>query len=517
MSAHTFDPTILRAYDIRGLVDDTLTEADARALGQSFATWLKNENRPQTVAVGYDGRLHSPRLAEALCDGLQRAGAEVTLIGLCPTPQLYYAVKALETAGGIMVTGSHNPPEYNGFKLMLADRPFYGEDILNLGKIAASGALATGAGSRKEQNIDQRYVARLLEGLRFGDRALNVAWDAGNGAAGPAMTALSQQLPGKHTLLFADVDGTFPNHHPDPTVPKNLKDLIATVASGKCDLGIAFDGDGDRLGVIDGEGEILWGDQLLILYADALLKETPGATIIADVKASQVLFDEITRRGGKALMWKTGHSLIKAKMNETGALLAGEMSGHLFFKDRYYGFDDALYAAVRLLEILSQRQQSLADFRKSLPQVLNTPELRIPCSEERKFAVIDELKVIIAAEGADVSLVDGLRVKTPQGWWLLRASNTQDVLVARAEAANDNDLEDPCRRARPPRHRGRHLSGQPGTPGRVCRAAAAVSPRVLQTGAICRPAPFGLLPEPSLPRRPHALLRFSAGRVALQR
>jgi phosphomannomutase len=446
MASHRFDPTILRAYDIRGLVDDTLTEQDALALGKAFATWLNREGRPKTVAIGFDGRLHSPRLAGALSRGLQQVGATVTEIGLCPTPQLYYAVKSLGMEAGVMVTGSHNPPEYNGFKMMLQDRPFYGDDIQELGAIAVKNDLVPSVGSSQTVNIHDAYVARLQEGATFGAKKLKVAWDAGNGSAGPAMAALTAKLPGTHILLNENVDGTFPAHHPDPTVPKNLAQLMDVVKKEQCDLGIAFDGDGDRIGVIDSSGQILWGDQLLVLYADALLKETPGATVIADVKASQVLFDEIARLGGKPVMWKTGHSLIKAKMAETGALLAGEMSGHLFFKDRYYGFDDALYAAVRLLEVLSQQQDSLATFRDNLPTAVNTPEIRIPCSEERKFEIIEELRGVIANDtagvvGTDVSLVDGLRVRTAQGWWLLRASNTQDVLVARVESANDNDLE----------------------------------------------------------------------------
>jgi phosphomannomutase len=283
------------------------------------------------------------------------------------------------------------------------------------------------------------YVDRLVQDYR-GARPLTVAWDAGNGAAGEAMVRLAAKLPGRHHLLYETIDGNFPNHHPDPTVPKNLADLQAKVAEVKADLGIAFDGDGDRIGVVDSEGHILWGDQLMVLFAREVLADRPGATVIADVKASQVLFDEITAAGGRPLMWRTGHSLIKAKMAETGSPLAGEMSGHIFFADRYYGYDDALYAAVRILGIASRGPQSLAKMRDGLPSVINTPELRFPCSDVRKFAVVEEVARRLAQAGAKVSDVDGVRVSTADGWWLLRASNTQDVLVARCESKTDAGL-----------------------------------------------------------------------------
>ncbi len=283
------------------------------------------------------------------------------------------------------------------------------------------------------------YIDRLFEDFRPG-RELTVAWDAGNGAAGEAMAALVARLPGRHFLLYEEIDGSFPNHHPDPTVPENLRQLQDTVRAEGCDLGIAFDGDGDRIGVVDGGGEILWADQIMVLLAADVLAERPGATIIADVKASQVLFDEIARMGGTPLMWQTGHSLIKAKMKETGSPLAGEMSGHIFFADRYYGFDDALYAAVRLLSILGQSEETLADVRARLPAAVNTPEIRFDCAEHRKKAVIEEVKARLRAEGAEVNDIDGARVSTPDGWWLLRASNTQAVLVARCEAADEAGL-----------------------------------------------------------------------------
>jgi phosphomannomutase len=442
MSArHRFDPSVLREYDIRGVVGSTLAPADATAVGRAFGTVLL-EAGAGTVAVGYDGRLSSPELEAALVEGLRAAGIEVWRVGLGPTPMLYFATTVLGAGGGVMVTGSHNPPTHNGFKMMLGKRSFLGADIKRLGEIAAGGAYGSkGArGASIEKPVLDRYVERLRQDYR-GDRALTVVWDAGNGAAGEAMTRLSRELPGNHTLLNEKIDGSFPAHHPDPTEPKNLRQLQAAVAAEKADLGIAFDGDGDRIGVVDGKGRILWGDQLMILLARDLLAEQPGSTVIADVKASQALFDEVARAGGKPLMWRTGHSLIKSKMAETGAPLAGEMSGHIFFADRYYGYDDALYAAVRLLSLLARSRQSLTEMRDGLPHLVNTPELRFPSTDERKFAVVAEVKARLAQAGAQVSDIDGVRVTTPDGWWLLRASNTQAVLVVRCEAKDEAGLE----------------------------------------------------------------------------
>ena len=436
MTSHTFHPTVLREYDIRGIMGETLSAADALAVGRSFGSILAADGA-RDVAVGYDGRLTSPELEAALVEGLASTGLEVIRVGQGPTPMLYFAVNHLETGGGIMVTGSHNPPEHNGFKMMRRRQAFFGADIVRLGQIAASGAWLDGpsSGAVRTTEIMGAYVARLLADYD-GDRPQTVAWDAGNAAAGPAMAALTAELPGTHILLNETIDGTFPNHHPDPTEPENLVQLQAAVAEHGCDLGIAFDGDGDRIGVVDGEGEILWADQVLVVLASEVLEEMPGATIIADVKASQVLFDEVARMGGTPLMWKTGHSLIKSKMAETGAPLAGEMSGHIFHADRYYGFDDALYAAVRLLGILSRGKRSLADWRRALPEACNTPEIRIPCPEDRKFGAIEETRARLEAAGAEVNGIDGVRVRTADGWWLLRASNTQAVLVARCEAAD---------------------------------------------------------------------------------
>ena len=439
MTGHCFDSTILREYDIRGTVGENLTVADAMALGRAFGTWLAAKGGKR-VHVGRDGRDSSPSLEGALVDGLVSTGMEVLRVGLGPTPMLYFATVAGKSDAGIMVTGSHNPPHYNGFKFMAFGKAFYGDDILALGKIAAGGAFATGQGTAGDDDVFDAYIARLAADYD-GNRDLAIAWDAGNGAAGPAMKALTAKLPGRHVLLFDDVDATFPNHHPDPTLPENLQDLMATVARDKLDFGIAFDGDGDRIGVVDGKGRILWGDQMMALLARDVVAAKPGATVIADVKASQVLFDEIARIGGTPLMWKTGHSLIKSKMAETGAPLAGEMSGHIFFADRYYGYDDALYAAVRLISYIGRSGKSLAELRDELPNVINTPELRFPCDESRKFPVVQEVKARLAATGAKVDDCDGVRVLTDDGWWLLRASNTQDVLVARCESQSEEGLE----------------------------------------------------------------------------
>ncbi len=442
MPGHRFHPSILREYDIRGIVGETLFEADAEWAGRAFATVLTRQlGRAPVIAVGRDGRLSSPSLESALIAGLMSAGAKMRAIGVGPTPMLYFSVYKLETDGGIMVTGSHNPPTHNGLKLMIGRKPFFGEMIQDLGRMAEAGDVVSGKGGREAVSVLADYVARLASELEDVDLSgLQVGWDAGNGAAGEAMAQLARRIGGHHVVLNEKIDGTFPAHHPDPSDPKNLVQLQETVRKQKLDLGIAFDGDGDRIGAIDSRGRIVWGDQLLSVLARDVLKDKPGGTIIADVKASQVLFDEVAKYGGKPLMWKTGHSLIKVKMAETGSPLAGEMSGHVFFADRYYGYDDALYAAVRLLKAVARNGGDLAALRDRLPSPVNTPELRFACPDERKFAVVAEVRDRLKREGADFDDVDGVRVKTKEGWWLLRASNTQAVLVARAEAHDEAGL-----------------------------------------------------------------------------
>ncbi|MBX9945677.1 MAG: phosphomannomutase/phosphoglucomutase [Reyranella sp.] len=437
--AHKLDPSILREYDIRGIVGGTVHAADARAIGRTFGTLVRRKGGSR-VALGYDGRLSSPELAAACIEGLTSAGVDVTNIGLAATPMLYFSVYHLDADGGIMITGSHNPPDYNGFKMMMGKKSFFGADIQTLGAMAAKADWESGQGRAEKKDILAAYAARLLKDVKPGKK-LKVAWDTGNGAVGVSIRAVVDKLPGEHFVLNEKVDGTFPSHHPDPTVPKNLEQLVAEVRKRGCDLGIAFDGDGDRIGAIDGKGRILWGDQLLVLWSRDVLKTHPGATIIADVKASQVLFDEIAKAGGKPMMFKTGHSLIKSKMAEVGAPLAGEMSGHIFFADIFYGFDDALYCGLRLLNIVANSDQSLADMRDGLPQPVNTPELRFDCPDEAKFRIVDEVKARLLKAGAKLSDIDGVRVSTADGWWLLRASNTQPVLVARCEAADEAGLE----------------------------------------------------------------------------
>ncbi len=435
---HQFHPTSLREYDIRGIIGETLGEDDAYAIGRGFGSIVKRGGGA-TVAVGYDGRESSPRLEAALVKGLNDSGIDAVRVGLGPTPMLYYAEAVLGVDGGIMITGSHNPANYNGFKMALGNKPFYGADIQRLGTMAVSGDWEEGTGTNRDEDIMDRFVERLLQ--NFDGLGFRIAWDAGNGAAGPVVEKLTAKLPGEHHLLFTDVDSSFPNHHPDPTEEKNLVDLRKVVAEKGLDFGIAFDGDGDRIGAVDGQGRIVWGDQLLAILAEPVLKDQPGATIIADVKASQALFDRVAELGGTPLMWKTGHSLVKSKMKETGSPLAGEMSGHIFFAHDYYGYDDALYSAVRLIRAVSQLGGSLTDLKSAMPPMVNTPEMRFQVDETRKFAVIDEVLARLSADGVKVDNTDGARVNTPDGWWLLRASNTQDVLVARAEAKDQEGLD----------------------------------------------------------------------------
>jgi phosphomannomutase len=441
---YQFHSTVLREYDIRGIIGETLGPDDARAIGRGFGTLLRRDLGDDVVplvAVGYDGRVSSPILEHALVEGLTASGCNVRTVGMGATPMLYYAeASAEEVHGGIQITGSHNPANYNGFKMVFRGRPFFGADIQRLGAMAAEGDWLSGAGTVEAVEILHEYVENMLGALAGIDRAalehLTVAWDAGNGAAGPALELLAARLPGTHHLLYTEVDGNFPNHHPDPTA-----DLKAVVAEKSCDFGIAFDGDGDRIGAIDGEGRVIWGDQLLMIYAEDLLGKLPNATIIADVKASRALFDHVEAHGGRALMWKTGHSLIKSKMKEVSSPLAGEMSGHVFFADDYYGFDDALYAGVRLIAASARLGKSVTQLRGEMPAMLNTPELRFQVDESRKFAAIAEVKARMANSPDQVNDTDGVRVTSADGWWLLRASNTQDVLVARAESDTPAGLE----------------------------------------------------------------------------
>jgi phosphomannomutase len=435
------DPTLFREYDMRGVSTQTLTTDAARAIGKAYASEVKAlKPDAKSIAVGYDGRLSSPALEAALVQGMISTGMDVVRIGLGPTPMLYVATVLLKADAGIMVTGSHNPPDHNGFKCLVAGKPFYGADIARVRtRIETENWLTATPGVVREEDVRVPYVDSLVAAYKA-PRGLKVVWDAASGAAGEMLEALCKRLPGEHIMLNTEIDGTFPHHHADPTVPENLVQLIETVRAKGADLGIAFDGDGDRLGVVDGEGVIWWGDQIMQLYAEEILRAQPGATIIADVKASQALFDRVSALGGTPLMWKTGHSLIKAKMAEMGAPLAGEMSGHIFFAD-HYRFDDALYAAVRLVSLLANRKETLVQLRHTLSERINTPEMRIPVEEAKKFAMIENITQHLQAAKAQMSTVDGVRVQTKDGWWLLRASNTQAMVVARCESDSSAGLE----------------------------------------------------------------------------
>ena len=431
--------TIFREYDIRGVADTELLDPDIELLGQAFGTYMRRHSGTK-VALGRDIRLSSPRLAQALARGLVASGCTVTDIGVVPTPVLYYSVFHLQTDGAVMITGSHNPPEFNGFKTVCGSSTIHGEAIQQLRHLIETGDLERGAGSATAADVVTPYVAEVSSQFHF-PRRIRVVLDAGNGCAGPVMHRILKNLNADATEMFFEMDGRFPNHHPDPTVPKNLEALIARVRETKADFGIAFDGDSDRIGAVDNQGSVVYGDQLMIIYAREILTRKPGATFIGEVKCSQLMYDDLAARGGNPIMWKTGHSLIKAKMQETGAALAGEMSGHMFFADRYYGFDDALYAACRLMEIVANSARPLSEHLADLPKTVTTPEIRFDCPDELKFEVVRRAAERLSGRHETVS-VDGVRVLFPQGWGLVRASNTQPVLVMRFEAATPDLLKE---------------------------------------------------------------------------
>ncbi len=434
---YRLSPSILREYDIRGTTGRNLGPDDARAIGRGFGTVVRRSGGKR-VAVGRDGRRSSPMLEAALVEGLTASGVDVLRIGIGPSPMLYHAERYQQVDGGIQVTGSHNPADDNGFKMVLGHRPFFGADIVAMAALVARGDVESGAGGVVEIDLLADYVAHLLPGDAL--PAFRIGWDAGNGAAGPAIERLTRSLPGEHHLLFTEVDGHFPNHHPDPTDAANLADLQALVAAKDLDFGVAFDGDGDRIGAVDGHGRVIAGDQLLSILAESALRSQPGAAIVADVKASATLFDRIAELGGKPVMWKSGHSNIKTMMHEVGAPLAGEMSGHIFFGE-LGGHDDALYAAVQLIRAVGESGRSLGELRDAMPDVVATPELRFAVDEARREAVVEEVLARLAADGAAVDRTDGARVTTADGWWLLRASNTQAMLTARAEARDQAALD----------------------------------------------------------------------------
>jgi phosphomannomutase/phosphoglucomutase len=426
-------PTIFREYDIRGVADVELLHADIEVLGQAFGTYFRR-HAGRRITLARDTRLSSPRLRDALVRGLLAAGCDVTDLGVVPTPLLYYSVFHLKTDGGVMITGSHNPPEFNGFKVVAGESTIHGEQIQEVRRIVETGDFESGEGAIHQADIMTPYVEEIASQFDF-PRRIKVVLDAGNGTAGPAMHRILQRLNVDAEELFFDMDGHFPNHHPDPTVPENLRALLERVRQTGADLGIAFDGDADRIGAVDDQGTVVFGDQLMIVFAREILSRKPGAAFIGEVKCSQLMYDDIARRGGNPIMWKTGHSLIKAKMKETGAELAGEMSGHMFFRDRYYGFDDALYAACRLMEIVSRSGHPLSWQLADLPQTVATPEIRFDCPDELKFEVVRIASAELRARHRIID-VDGVRVLFDQGWGLVRASNTQPVLVMRFEATS---------------------------------------------------------------------------------
>jgi phosphomannomutase/phosphoglucomutase len=432
MSTPSVSPSIFKAYDIRGVVGTTLTAPVVHAIGQALGSLARERGR-DTLVVGRDGRLSGPELAAALANGIRAAGADVVDVGMVATPMTYFAAQHLGTQCSVMVTGSHNPPDYNGLKMVVDGTTLSGDDIQALRTRIEAGAFARGEGSYRTHDIGPAYLGRILDHVRLA-RPLKIAIDCGNGVAGAYAPALFRGLSCTVTEMYCEVDGHFPNHHPDPSQPKNLADLIATVAAGGHDLGLAFDGDGDRLGVVTRDGHVIYPDRQLMLFAADVLAREPGATIIYDVKSTRHLGPWIRRHGGQPLLWKTGHSLVKAKMKETGAALAGEMSGHTFFKERWYGFDDGLYAGARLLEILSRHADPSAVL-DALPDAVSTPELNVACAEGEHHALIAALGASAEFPGAtDVVRIDGLRVEYPDGFGLARASNTTPVIVLRFEA-----------------------------------------------------------------------------------
>ncbi len=431
---------IFRAYDIRGIVETALTPDAVTQIGQAFASEARAQGQ-STVVIGRDGRLSSPDLANALSNGLRAGGCDVIDVGMVPTPVLYYATHKLKTGTGIMVTGSHNPPQYNGLKMLIAGHTIYGDSIKSLYQRIVDGNIDSGDGNYEQQDVIPSYIETITSDIQLA-RPLNIAVDCGNGVAGVLAVELFSKLGCEITELFCDVDGTFPNHHPDPSKPENLDDIKKSIAENALDLGLAFDGDGDRVGIIDDKQNIIWADRQMMLYAADVLERKPGAQIIFDIKSSSNLEHFIKDHGGEPLMWKTGHSFIKAKMKETGAELAGEMSGHIFFKERWFGFDDGLYSAARMLEILSKRNQPASEVFAELPDSINTPELQIMFEEGEHYKFMDKFKQQADFENADIVTIDGMRVNYPEGWGLVRPSNTTPSLVLRFEANSQAVLDD---------------------------------------------------------------------------
>jgi len=434
------DTHIFREYDIRGIVGSQLGDDSVAVLGRAVGTFF-GQNGARRIAIGYDARESSPRFCEILTRGLNECGINCVLIGMVPTPVLYHTVFTRDLDGGVMITGSHNPPDHNGFKICLGKDALFGSRIQEIKDIAFDGEFLAGDGSIESIEVLDGYCDDLISRVSFGPRKLKAVVDAGNGMGGVTAVPVLEKLGVELVKLYTEPDSSFPNHDPDPAIETNLTDLIETVRSTKADIGIAFDGDGDRIVVVDETGRIIWGDELMILLSRSVLAEFPGSTIIAEVKCSQTLFDDIAKQGGVPVMWKAGHSLIKAKMKEMGAVLAGEMSGHIFFADRFYGFDDATYAAVRLVEILSKTDRKLSELLDDIPMTFSTPELRVPCPDDIKFDVVERIARHFSRTN-EVITIDGARITFDDGWGLVRASNTQALLILRFEARTEDSLKE---------------------------------------------------------------------------
>lgn len=430
---------IFREYDIRGVVDKDLTPEIVKRIGKAFGTYMMRLGL-KSLIVGMDGRLSSEIFKDSLIKGILSTGCDVIDIGICPTPVYYFSIFHFDKDGGMMVTGSHNPPEFNGFKVSVGKSTIFGQEIQNLRKLIEKGEFVTGEGKIEKRRIINTYQEFIKSDIKV-NKSLKVVIDAGNGTAGVVAAPILRDLGCEVEELYCDIDGRFPNHFPDPTIPKNLEDLIDRVKKIGADLGIGYDGDGDRIGVVDDQGNIIWGDQLMILFAREILKYNKGATFIAEVKCSQNLFEDIEKHGGKAIMWKTGHSLIKEKIKEEKAVLGAEMSGHIFFADRYFGYDDAIYSSCRLIELLSKTEKKISQLLEDVPKTFITPEIRMDCPDEIKFKVVEMVKEDLKKNYPIID-VDGVRVKFDDGWGLVRASNTQPVLVLRFESLTEKRLEE---------------------------------------------------------------------------
>lgn len=435
----SMNTNIFREYDIRGIVGEQLTDETVGILSRAIGTFFV-KNGATRIAIGYDARESSPRFCEIISHGLNASGCDVVLIGMVPTPVLYHTAFTKDVDGGVMITGSHNPPHHNGFKICLGNTTLFGSQIQEIKEIALSGVFEIGSGSVGSIDVLDDYVADIVSKISFGRRKLKAVVDAGNGMGSVTAVPIYNRLGVELVELFTEPDSTFPNHHPDPTVTENLQDTIRAVHEHKADVGIAFDGDGDRIGIIDETGRIIWGDELMILLSRTVLAERPGSTIIAEVKCSQNLFNDIEKHGGTAIMERAGHSIIKSRMKETGAVLAGEMSGHIFFADRFYGFDDAAYAGARLLEILSKTDKKLSELFDGIPETYSTPELRVDCPDETKFEVVAKVAQHFSQTNKVIT-IDGARIIFDHGWGLVRASNTQAILVLRFEAVSQEHLD----------------------------------------------------------------------------